>query len=191
MIRLIAEGFNSKTDRNGNRYWAFRLTNTQTGAVLKGKLGAAMDGTFSYAISQALRALGWEWDDVRFTETAMGSREFGKLVKSWPYSHHTEAEVLAFARGGAGTGGKRRHAGKGVHVASHARHATPKARKRSKVTSHARRWPDVLPDAKPAAKGKRKARKVAKPSKRTRKATKARKPSKLGALVANINRLTK
>ena len=97
-----------------------------------------------------------------------------------------ETPVGIYAQPVGSSGGKRRHAGKGVKVASHKRAAKPKPGKRSKVTSHARRWPDVLPDAKPAAKAKK--RKARKPAKR---ATPANRPSKLGKLVADINRLTK
>ena len=135
MIKLIAEGFNSKIDRNGNRYWAFRATNPQTGAVIKGRLGSHMQGALNYALTLTIRALGWTWDNVHFTETELPIREFNRLVKGW--ARRSETQVLPLARGEIG--GKRRHPGLGVKVAAH-------RRVRAKVTGHKRHWPDVLPD---------------------------------------------
>jgi len=151
VIKLIAEGFNSKIDRNGNTYWAFRLADTRSGNVMKGKLGGSQRGALTHALSSMIRSLGWDWDNIHLVETELPIREFNGLVKPWPYSHDVVKEVTAFAHGYQG-GGKRRHPGLGVKVAAH-------RRVRAKVTGHKRHWPDVLPD-KPRKKrrgGKRRA----------------------------------
>lgn len=149
MIKLIAEGFNSKTDRNGNRYWAYRLTNTQTGAVIKGNLGGSMQSALSHAITVMIRKFGWSWDNVHLTETELPIREFNRLVKGWPYSRNVVDEVAAAAQASSG---KRRRPGLGVKVAAH-------KRRRVKVSGHKRHWPDVLPDKPKRCGGKRRAAK--------------------------------
>jgi hypothetical protein len=138
VIKLIAEGFNSKIDRNGNTYWAYKITSTQTGAVLRGKLGGSMRGALSHGIGAAMRKLGLDWDNVHLTETELPIREFNQLVKGWPYPSNLESQIISLVRGSGGSG-KRRHPGFGVKVAAH-------RRVRAKVTSHKRHWPDVLPD---------------------------------------------
>jgi len=122
MIQIIAEGFNSETDRSGNRYWAFRITNAKTGSVLKGSLGAAMDGAMRHAVGEAIRSLGWEWSNVKLTELELPSRKYKQLVKGWRYTDLTGDSVVKLARGGPG-GGKRRHAT-----------AMPKPKKRASVS---------------------------------------------------------
>jgi hypothetical protein len=137
-INIIAESINSKRDRNGNTYWAFRLADARTGNVMKGKLGGSQRGALTHALSSMIRSLGWDWDNIHLVGTELPIREFNKLVKLWPYSHDVVKEVTAFAHGYQGSG-KRRHPGLGVGVVAH-------RRRKAKVVSHKRHWPDVLPD---------------------------------------------
>jgi len=65
--------YNSKADRNGNRYWAFQLTNH--GKILsRGNVSA---NNFS---TRELREL-----DIEYTYQELPIREFNRMTKDWAY----------------------------------------------------------------------------------------------------------
>ena len=78
MIKLIIEEHYSKPDIHGNRYWATRVTSSQTG------------DTFTYNDNTNngkgyARNAGFEWDEIHATEIAHKIRDFNSFTKTWPY----------------------------------------------------------------------------------------------------------
>jgi len=91
-IKLILEVFNSKRDLNGNRYWAFVLTDAASGKKVAGSLGAAMDGGAQHIAGH----LGYEWDAIHENTMEMPKREFQAMTKGWPYLPSPQAVREAF-----------------------------------------------------------------------------------------------
>jgi hypothetical protein len=65
--------YNSKTDRNGNRYWAFQLTN-------HGKLISNGNVSANNFNTRDLRELG-----IEYTYQELPIREFNRMTKDWAY----------------------------------------------------------------------------------------------------------
>ena len=93
-IKAILECINSQTDLNGNRYWAFRFTDTQTGKQVCSNITGGESN-----ISAILRVLGYEWNETYYYRSIMGKREFRSLTKEWEYAGCAPEALAAFVRG--------------------------------------------------------------------------------------------
>ena len=92
-IKAVLECFNSKTDRNGNRYWAFRYTDTASSRMVCGSISGGESNVYSIK-----RGMGFESEEVHFTRCELPIREFNSLTKAWLYAGCTAEELAAFIR---------------------------------------------------------------------------------------------
>jgi hypothetical protein len=95
MIQAILECFNSKRDRNGNCYWAFRWTDTQTGESVAGQVSGGESN-----VGSIMYGMGLTCETCHHTRTEMGIRDFNRMVKTWPYAGCTKEELAHFVRKG-------------------------------------------------------------------------------------------
>ncbi len=89
-IKAILTVYNSKRDRNGNTYWAFRWTDTKTGMQATGRIAGGESN-----VTPVVRHMGLDWENVYYTRQQLGKREFRELTKDWPYAGCTMAEIIA------------------------------------------------------------------------------------------------
>jgi hypothetical protein len=87
-IEAILETINSRRDQNGNVYWAFRFTDTVTGATVYGT------GDAESNIRSAVRQLGLDWHRCHYYNTELGSREFNRLTKTWPHGGNDPTDYI-------------------------------------------------------------------------------------------------
>ncbi len=86
-IKAILLCLNSKRDINGNRYWAFQYTDTETG---KRAAGTVTGGRSN--ISMLPEKMGLKWDEVYFYGEEVGKRDFRGFTFYWPHAgSHPEA----------------------------------------------------------------------------------------------------
>ena len=98
-IKAILDCLNSETDRSGNRYWAFRYTDCETGKQVCGNISGDESN-----ISAILRHMpetskdGFtDWDSVYYTRHEMKKREFRELTGEWAYAGcRPEDEIVPF-----------------------------------------------------------------------------------------------
>jgi hypothetical protein len=88
-IRAILECVNSVRDLNGNCYWGFSYTDTETGKKVCGTVSGGESN-----VTMIIRALGMEWANVYYIRRELPKREFSRLTKSWNYAG-CAAEALA------------------------------------------------------------------------------------------------
>lgn len=98
MIKAALECINSKRDRAGNCYWAFRYTDNETGLQVCGTVSGGESN-----ISGMLRHIATtckdgmtDWDSVHYTRQEMPIREFDRMVKDWPHAGCLPEELAAF-----------------------------------------------------------------------------------------------
>jgi len=90
------EAINSRADRAGNRYWAFRYTDYQTGKRVEATISGGESNI--NAIRQAMgRVDGWD-ASIEFDVTELPIREWNRLTKDWPYAGCVPAELAAFIK---------------------------------------------------------------------------------------------
>ena len=94
-IKAILQCLNSETDRSGNRYWAFRYTETESGKQVVGKISGGESN-----ISAIRNEMGLEWDEVYYYRTEMGKRDFRELTADWSYAGCPPKEIAAHIRKG-------------------------------------------------------------------------------------------
>ena len=71
---------NSKTDLNGNRYFAAVITRNLNGAIALGLIDHGSN------LRSAIRDMsGGEWGHFTYSEIEMPIREFNRRVKNWQY----------------------------------------------------------------------------------------------------------
>lgn len=92
-LRII----NSRTDLNGNRYWAFEFIDHMTGVGIVARFGGGASNI------EAIR-YGWstpkEYDRGILTEyIEKPIREFNRHVKGLPYAGSDPDDIRAFIRG--------------------------------------------------------------------------------------------
>ena len=93
------EIINSKTDRNGNRYWAFTFTDFQTGKTVSG-LG---DGESN--LSGMIRYWNVQNDydrSVIVDRAELPIRQYNRQTKGWKYAGCLPEDVAKFVRAGLG-----------------------------------------------------------------------------------------
>jgi hypothetical protein len=98
-VKAILDCINSQSDMSGNRYWAFRYTDVETGKQVCGNISGGESN-----ISAILRYLpgtnkdGFtDWDSVYYTRHEMKKREFRELTNGWPYAGcRPEDEIVPF-----------------------------------------------------------------------------------------------
>lgn len=96
--------FNSKPDRAGGRYWAFRFVDHATGRSVKGTIGRSTSDSNIYAILRH-----WDkpddWDrGIQFVRIEKGIRDFNEMTKDWPYAGCNPEDLAAFIRRGLSEG---------------------------------------------------------------------------------------
>lgn len=89
------EIINSKTDRNGNHYWAFTFTDFETGKTVQGT------GSAESNIDMVRRY--WnapnDWDrSILSDRRELPIRQFDRLTKEWKYAGCLPEDVAAFIR---------------------------------------------------------------------------------------------
>src|SRR5215472_6464371 len=80
-VRAILECLNSGRDLNGNRYWAFNYTDTETGKRVAGTVSGGESN-----VTMITRAMGLEWENVYYVRHELPKREFRRLTKEWNYA---------------------------------------------------------------------------------------------------------
>ena len=86
---------NSKTDTNGNRYWAFTFTDFETGKIAEGT------GDGESNINGMIRY--WnapnDWDrSIIVDREELPIRQFNRRVKGWKYAGCLPEDVAKFIR---------------------------------------------------------------------------------------------
>ena len=93
MIKAILTIYNSKIDRNGNVYWAFRWFDTITSKAVTASISGGESN-----ISCIPRVLGLDFMEVVCQSEEMGIREFNRFTKKLPYAGCTPDELAEFIR---------------------------------------------------------------------------------------------
>lgn len=83
-INGILECLNSKADIYGNRYFAFRYTDTATGKTVSGKISGGQSNISS--IPYYLHGESYEPRDIYYTNEELPIRQFNHLTKQWSYA---------------------------------------------------------------------------------------------------------
>ena len=88
---------NSKTDKNGNRYWAFVFVNHKTGTIVKANFSGGESNINGIARH-------WnksdDWDrSIQFIYEEMGYQAFNKLTKDWAYAGCGSKEIADYIKG--------------------------------------------------------------------------------------------
>lgn len=92
MIVAILECINSRADLYGNRYWAFKYTDSETGNTVCGKISGGESNV--YAI---VREMGQTAETIHYVLTRdVAIREFNRMVKTWRYAGCRPEELVAF-----------------------------------------------------------------------------------------------
>jgi hypothetical protein len=98
-IKAYLDCINSRTDMAGNRYWAFRYTDIETGKTVFGTISGGESN-----ISCITRIMGYDWKEVIYTRHELPIREFDRLVKGAPYAGcNPETELVPFIKKGLTT----------------------------------------------------------------------------------------
>jgi hypothetical protein len=88
--------YNSKADNAGNRYWAFRFIDHETGHQVQGTISG--NDSNIYAILRHWNAPD-DWDrSVIFERQELGKREFKSLTANWPYAGCEPENLAKFIR---------------------------------------------------------------------------------------------
>lgn len=90
-IKAILECLNSETDSSGNRYWAFRFINTETGQQIHGVISGGESN-----IAAIPREMGYEWDEIYYYRTEMKKREFRYITKEWQYAGCAPKSLMGY-----------------------------------------------------------------------------------------------
>jgi len=90
-IKAILCCMNSERDLNGNRYWAFRYVDTESGKHVCG----LVDGGESN-VSAMVRELGLTWDQVYYYREEIPKREFQRRTKDLSYAGCRQESLAAF-----------------------------------------------------------------------------------------------
>lgn len=87
-IKAILDCINSNPDSSGNRYWAFRYTDTETGKQVVGIVSGGesnISAILRYMPGTSKDGLA-DWDSVYYTRHELPKREFRTLTADWPYA---------------------------------------------------------------------------------------------------------
>lgn len=78
--------FNSKPDRAGGQYWAFRFVDHATGRDVKGTIGRSISDSNIYGILRHWNKPD-DWDrGIQFVRIEKSIRDFDRMTKDWPYA---------------------------------------------------------------------------------------------------------
>jgi hypothetical protein len=94
-IRATLEAINSRRDRSGNCYWAFRFTDLESGQVVEGRICGGESNI--YGIRCNLWTQTWD-QSIQFSTTELPIREWNRLTKEWPYAGCTSEDLAEFIR---------------------------------------------------------------------------------------------
>jgi hypothetical protein len=93
-IKAILDCINSRADMYGNRYWAFRYTDTVTGKQVTGMVSGGESN-----ISAIVREMDLDWESVYYTRHELPIREFNRTTKDWAYAGcRPNDELVPFIR---------------------------------------------------------------------------------------------
>lgn len=96
-IKWILNKVYSKRDRAGNCYWAFTLTDAETGKTVNGKIS----GGESNLDSMIYYLNGKDWGGNYYSAVQEKPiREFNRLVKEFPYAGCAPEQLAEFVRKG-------------------------------------------------------------------------------------------
>lgn len=89
--------FNSKIDRGGQCYWAFRWVDHATGKVVEAK-HCGGEGNIS-AIRRYINPELDDWDrSVQCISQELSIREFDRMVKDWAYAGSNPEDLAVYIR---------------------------------------------------------------------------------------------
>jgi hypothetical protein len=92
MITGILNCINSRADMYGNRYWAFKYTDSETGKTVMGKISGGESNVYSI-----VREMGQTSETVHYFRTMdVPIREYNRLVKTWEYAGCRPEELVSF-----------------------------------------------------------------------------------------------
>jgi hypothetical protein len=92
-IKAILEALYSKRDRNGNCYWAFRYTDSESGKQVCGTVSGGESNVRSLAYG-----MGFQSGEFYFTVSESPIREFNRLTKSWKHAGCTQEQLAQYVR---------------------------------------------------------------------------------------------
>jgi len=75
---------NSKADIYGNRYWAFRYTDHETGNNVEARISGGESNINAIRCHMG-KVDGWD-SGINTKRTEMKIREFNRLTKDWPHA---------------------------------------------------------------------------------------------------------
>lgn len=87
--------YNSRADIYGNRYFAFRYLDHETGKVACG----TVSGGESNIRSMMYEFNGGQWkENFHFTTNELPIREYNRMVKGWPHAGCRPEDLAAFVK---------------------------------------------------------------------------------------------
>jgi hypothetical protein len=89
-IKAILDIINSKKDRAGNCYWAFRWTDTETGKQVKGRI-SGNDSNLLWAANHI-----YPNHDYYYTMHEVSVRDFNSDMMGWDYAGCNPHEIAAW-----------------------------------------------------------------------------------------------
>lgn len=97
-INSVLTCFNSKRDKFGNCYYAFRFHDCQTGSTVEGKVGNCGESNV-YAVRRIWNPEIDDWDrTMEFRTEELPIRKFDKMIKDWEYAGTQPEEIAQFIR---------------------------------------------------------------------------------------------
>jgi hypothetical protein len=95
-INGILECLNSRADIYGNRYFAFRYTDTATGKTVSATISGGQSNISS--IPYYLHGQSYEPRDIHYTSEELPIREFNRLTKTWPHAGCTPEDLAQWIK---------------------------------------------------------------------------------------------
>lgn len=95
-INYTLEIINSRADQAGNRYWAFRFHDQESGKTVEGKISGGESNIEGIRFHWGLKN---DWDrSIQVNRTEMKIREFDRLTKNWEYAGCLPEDMVKFIR---------------------------------------------------------------------------------------------
>ena len=87
----------SRTDANGNRSWALRFFDHETGREVCGTTGSAGESNIN-AIRRYWDGTGNWTNSIRTELSSLGIREFNDMTRGWAYAGSQPEELTAYIK---------------------------------------------------------------------------------------------
>ena len=95
-IYATLEIINSRADIYGNRYWAFRYTDHDSGNSVEGTISGGESNINAIRLHMG-RVDGWD-AGINTRRTELKIREFNRLTKDWPHAGCNPEDLANFIK---------------------------------------------------------------------------------------------